>query len=168
MSRTHLYRSGRSGRRPLLSVIAASAWCGAALAGIVASTPAVASVASAAGTVPDSRFAFVLAVGGVLVGLLVVARELLAGRTLLRGPRLLGAGLLTLAASAGALDLSRHSLRPGSAVGDLNAAELALPAAGEAGAAARRSLAWGGAGLLGALVVVAAGTAALRSREAGV
>ena len=163
MSRTHLYRGGRSSRRPLFSVIVGSAWCGAALAAIVAAMPAVANVAPSAGAVADERFAFVLAVGGVLAGLMIVVREQLAGRTLLRGARVGGAAVLALAATVGALDVSRQSLRPGG-VADLNAAEVAAPVVGDRGAT-RRRLAWSAAGLVGALVVVAAGTAALRSRE---
>jgi hypothetical protein len=163
MSRTHLYRGGRSSRRPLFSVILGSAWCGAALAALVAAMPAVGTVVPAGAGPADERFAFVLAVGGMLVGLMILVRELLAGRTLLRGARLGGASLLALAATVGALDLSRDSLRP-AGVGDLNAAELSTPTADDGGAA-RRRIAWSAAGLLGALLVVAAGTAALRSRE---
>ena len=59
MSRTHLYRGGRSSRRPLFSVIVGSAWCGAALAAIVAAMPQVANVAPSGGAVADERFAFV-------------------------------------------------------------------------------------------------------------
>jgi hypothetical protein len=99
----------------------------------------------------------------VLAGLMIVVRELLAGRTLLRGARVGGAAVLALAAMVGALDVSRQSLRPGG-VADLNAAEVAAPVVGDRGAT-RRRLAWSAAGLVGALVVVAAGTAALRSRE---
>jgi hypothetical protein len=166
MSRTHLYRGARSAR-PLLAIITASAWSGAAILGIAAAMPALASDAGASTVAPDGRFALILAASGVAVGLLVLVRELVAGPTTLRGVRLAGASVLAVAAGAGALDVSRDSVRPGPAVGDLNAAEVTAREAGEAAPLARRRLAWSAAGLVGALIVVAGGTASLRTRAAG-
>lgn len=163
MSRTHLYRGARAAR-PLLSIIVASAWLGAALLAIIAALPTLGS-AGAPAAVPDVGVTMALATGGVAAGVLVLLRELLGGHTVLRGARVAGATLLAVASAAGMIDPTQASLRPGPAVGDLNAAEVTTAAASDPGGT-RRRLVWSAVGAVGAIVVVAAGAGAMGRRGA--
>ena len=163
MSRTHLYRGARAAR-PLLSIIVASAWLGAALLAIIAALPTL-GAAGAPAAVPDGGFTMALATGGVVAGVLVLLRELVGGHTVLRGARVAGATVLAAASAAGMIDPTQASLRAGPAVGDLNAAEVTTAAASDP-AGTRRRLAWSAVGAVGAIVVVAAGAGAMGRRGA--
>lgn len=166
MSRTHLYRSGSSGpARPMLSIVLAAAWLGAGLLTLLATLPSVPGglpLHGPAAAVLERTFAL-LAGGAVIGAVAILLAELFAGRTTLRGIRLLGAVLLLAAGAFGSVDTARRMLRPGTPV-TAGAGELTGSAAAEVSSTlTRERLLWCSTALLASALVLGGGLAALRS-----
>ncbi|HEY0969786.1 MAG TPA: hypothetical protein VGE02_02290 [Gemmatimonadales bacterium] len=164
-SRSHLYRAINPAR-PLSAIVLAALWAGAALglyvmagnelvSGVPLQGPAAALV---------DRVSWALAIGAAVMGGAMVARELVLGRTVLRSVRLVGATLLLAAGVAGLWDTLRFALRPGTPVASA-APATGVPDAASTGVGAQRML-WTAVGLLGAVLVIGGGVAAVDTRKA--
>lgn len=163
MSRSHLYRASGPAR-PLASTVIAALWCGAALGVLGMAAPQLVDglpLAGPAAAVLERGFGMIAGTG-LFAALAIAAAELFSGRTPARGIRLVGAGLLFLAAGAGLFDNSRSMLRPGTP-------SAAVPGAVASGAdgvtAARLRLAWCVVGLVGSTLVLGGGLAGLRAQR---
>ncbi len=164
-SRSHLYRATNPAR-PLAAIVLASIWAGAALGlYIMAGSDLVSGVPlrGPAAALVD-RVSWALAIGAVIVGGAMVVREIVLGRTVLRAVRLVGAAVLLAAGVAGLWDTIRLALRPGTPVASASPVAVA-PDAGSPELGAQRML-WTAVGLLGAVLVIGGGVAALDPRRA--
>ncbi len=165
MSRSHLYRSTNRAR-PLTTIVLAAAWMGATLGlfamagaqlvgGVPLQGPAAALV---------DRGSWTLAIGAAVIGGAMLVRELVLGRTVFRGVRIVGAVLLLGAGVAGLWDTLRFAIRPGTPVANAAPANDAAPATASVEVGLQRVL-WTSAGLVGAVLMIGGGVAGLDQRQ---
>lgn len=165
MSRSHLYRSTNRAR-PLTTIILAAVWMGATLGlfamagaqllgGLPLQGPAAAMV---------DRASWALAIAAAVIGGAMLAREIVMGRTVYRGVRMIGAGVLLAAGVAGLWDTLRFAIRPGTPVANAAPANETVPVTVSTEVGLQRVL-WTTAGLLGAVLMIGGGVAGLEQRR---
>jgi hypothetical protein len=164
-SRSHLYRGG-AGPRPFATILALALWLGAAALVLVVRGPALlagqASVGAADASLLQGLFS-----AGIAIVVVVVAAELLAGRTRGRAARLALATIVLASCTAGQF----------AAAGPANALRLAWVRAAAAAAMPspeqvaavtslhQRAVLWLGIGAVAAAIALGLAVASVRSWE---